>query len=367
MDRNSWIAVGVVCLASGALAGCSSAGGGDNPGPGAGGTSGSGGFSFGGSAGSAIGGSGGSGAGGADAGGADGSSGGSSGGPPTYVSNTPGAAVAESTSSGLEGLTVVSSNFSDEASGSQYYQRWTGLLYNGTAKVVCFAKVTAKFFDAAGAEVGAHLSFADGPPHMLSSSSLPASCLQPGTVGGLFSNGFSNAPISTNGIANITFEIDGSAKDTVPLHPSAPKFSNVMLSEKYGSGSGYWAATGSLTAVATIYNIRIDVYPVGADGLVPDRLGDVHLDTLAAGSSYTFDTTTYQGAPANMQILAFSDFIDGAKSFAAMPPEPESSVDSPEALEALAAATKTPEQHRTVRRLARDYQERMSRRFNATR
>ena len=365
MDRNSWIAVGVVCLAS-ALAGCSGAGG-DNPGPSAGGTSGSGGFNFGGSAATGIGGSGGSATGGADAGADSGSSGGSSGGPPAYVSNTPGAAVAESPSAGLEGLTVVSSNLTDEVSGSQYYQRWTGLLYNGTPKVVCFAQVTAKFFNSAGGEVGSHLTFADAPPHLLTSGSLPSACLQPGTVGGLFSNGFFNAPLSAGGVANISFEIDGSAKDAVPLHPSAPKFSSVMLTEKYGSGSGYWAATGSLTAVATIYNIGIDVYPVGADGLIPDRLGDTHLDTLTAGSSYAFDTTTYQGTPANAQLLAFSSFIDGAKSFAAMPPELESSVDTPEELAALAAAATTPAQHRTARRLVRDYQRRIRRGFEANR
>jgi hypothetical protein len=237
------------------------------------------------------------------------------------------------------------------------------LLYNGGAKVVCYAKVNAKFFNL-GSEVASHLGFADTPPHMLPNSVLPASCLQPGSIGAIYSNGFSNAPLST--ITDVSFDIDGLAYDSVPLHPSAPTISGVTLAEVYGAGTGYWAATGSLTATNTIYNVGITVFPVGADGLIPDRLSDTHLDTLAAGSSFAFETSTYQGVPATAQLLSYSEFIDGAKGSAAMPPTPNAEGEDPAQLKASVDVAVTPEQRHVVARRVRAHQAWSLLRFKAS-
>ncbi len=359
MDQSRWIVASFVLLVGGAVSGCSSAGSGGSPAAGgsagsgaSGGTSGTGGIPD-----AGTGGSGGSG--GSDAGGA----GGSSGGPPVYVSNTPGATVTEVPAADVTGLTVVSSNLIDEASGGQYYQKWTGLIYNGTPKVVCYPKVSAKFFNS-GTEVGSHLAFADTEPHLLPSSTLTASCLQPGSIGALYSNGFFSSPLSS--ITEITFDVEGLVYDSVPLHPAAPTFSGVALSEKFGVGSGYWAATGSLNAVSTIHNISIDVYPVGTDGLVPDKLIDANLDTVSAGSSYAFETTSYQGLKADKQLLAFADFLDGAKSFAAAAPPSAGSEDAAQ-LWALAATATTPEEHDVVQEKLRGYRAAMAERFRSSR
>ncbi|MEZ4227370.1 MAG: hypothetical protein R3B13_40910 [Polyangiaceae bacterium] len=363
MDRYSSTVSGLVCVALTCAVACSGTSGGGGSGSGAGGAAGGGGFSLGGSPSGGVAGSGAAGGSGGTA-----STGGSGGGAavPTYVSNTPGASVSEVPTAEVSGLTVVSSNLMSKPSGSQHYQQWIGLLYNGTSKVICYGKVSAKFFDGSGSEVGTHLAFADTPPHQLPSSALTASCLQPGTLGGLYSNGFFNAPLTPSNVATISFEIDGMPYDAVPLHPAAPTFSAVTLTELYGPGSGYWGATGTLTATSTIYNIGIEIYPVAADGLVPDRLGDAHLGTLSAGSSYSFETTTYQGAPALAQMLSFSDFLEGTSTFdvgSSATPQP----DTMEDLQALATKATSLEARHAARASARRFHDGVRARFLAAR
>lgn len=86
----------------------------------------------------------------------------------------------------------------------------------------------------------------------------------------------------------------------------------LQLTEPFGSGTGYWAVAGNLTATGTIYNIGLYTYPVGFDQLVPARPSDIHLETLISGSIWQFETTTYQGVKASSTIHAYPDFIEGS-------------------------------------------------------
>lgn len=287
-------------------AGCGS----DDSGGGAGGSAGSSGSSGAGGAGAASGAGGGSGGGQAGSGGGAGAGGSS--GAAGFASNTPGAQVTQDAQGAAEGLVVTSSRLVDEPSGNEYYQQWTGLMRNQGSQLICFPQVEAQFSGSGGTPIASHMTFASAPPYKVGSSSLTTPCLAPGEIGGFYANGFAPTPLDLNAITSITFTFDALALSggEVP-HPSAPTVSGLTLVESFGAGSGYWAATGSLAATATIYNIAVEVFPVWADGLVPDRLSDVHLDTLFSASSWAFETSTYEGEMATGALHAYVDFIEG--------------------------------------------------------
>jgi hypothetical protein len=264
---------------------------------GTGGGSGSGGFG----AGTAIGGAGGS--------GGSAGSGGSGGSTPTFASNTPNANVTQDAQGDATGLVVTSSNLLDELSAGQYYQQWIALIQNTGSSIACFPRVTAEFM-AGSVMVADHYAFADTPPYETGASTLSTSCLGPGEVGGMYSNGFVDDPLSLSNITQANFTIEAEIYPGTKPHSVAPTFSNVQLVETFGPG--YWGVTGTLTATGTIYNIGINVFPVLANQLVPERLGDVYLDTLPTSISYAFETTSYQGAKAPGPLHAFADFIEGS-------------------------------------------------------
>jgi len=90
-------------------------------------------------------------------------------------------------------------------------------------------------------------------------------------------------------------------------HAMTPTISNVTAEE---ARSFEWRITGSVQATDTIYNVSIDAYPILDNGIAADRLFDTHLETLATGTTWQFQTLTFAGT-APVEQLVFVDFLSG--------------------------------------------------------
>ena len=105
-----------------------------------------------------------------------------------------------------------------------------------------------------------------------------------------------------------------------------------------------------MLAAADVHNVGMDVYPVDAQGLVPDRLGDFHLEAFYKNTSWSFETNTYEDTQAPGQLHEFLSFIDGA--FMMLPPQAPQTY-SFEELRQMATAARTPKALAQVRALWR--------------
>ena len=215
------------------------------------------------------------------------------------------------------GIQILSSNLTQEAIGSDVFQEWLAEVKNGSAKTVCLMRIKASFF--AGSAILADVdAFADGPPYKMDISKVTTSCLAPGETGVFWD--LDEVPrltsISTATKATYTLELLGD--DLLRPHPDTPTVTPTGVFDRFGTGSG-WSLKGTVTAKATIYNNGLDIYPIDDRGLVIASLSAVHLETLFAGSSWDFQSSTVKTRFSKQHV--FPEWIDGAKT-AAVPREP---------------------------------------------
>lgn len=259
------------------------------------------------------------GASGAGAGGGSGGTGGSTGGAGTggtagsgaggFRSNPPGIVVQQSTD--VSGLVLLSSNLTQEPSGSGGFQQWFGEVLNQGARTVCFPQVTITFRLEGGALAIEFLSYADAPPYR-GGSALTLPCLAPNGRGGFYSNELGDS-IAIGSIRTATAQLTALEGTYIP-HPAAPELVSATAGPHSEIGNTWWAVSGELRATSTIHNIGISVYPRSATtGLLLDRLTDTHLDNLFGGLSWFYETIGHDGERYT-DFLRFVDFIEGPKT-----------------------------------------------------
>jgi hypothetical protein len=232
------------------------------------------------------------------------------------VSNTPGAEfVYVGTPGAGAGLRFKSARLTLETIASTF-QEWLAEVVNDSAEVLCLAKVTAEYKDAAGTVLAKPIAFADGPAWK-GFGTVSSTCLPPGERGGLWDLQQVTRTFSLSAVRRVEYKVEFlPVQDSVP-HPSTPTVTPGLVSDKFGTGT-YWTLRGTLRAVATIHNYGVDVYPIGSDGMVLANLTASNPGALLpAGSSWSFETSGAKQRYGSQ--LIFTSFIDGPPRSPALP------------------------------------------------
>jgi hypothetical protein len=229
----------------------------------------------------------------------------------SFISNTPSAVVTQTpVSSDAQPLIMISSNLVYSPSGNEYFTEWFGVVRNTGTVALCFVQVELSF-QVQGTVVEETAGFADAPAYL---SDIVVPCIPPGGIGIVYDNGFITTPPDLNDIDVLDILLEGhDYGDQVP-HPLDPNLNNVMITEPYGAGTGYWGLVGDLQAVGTINNVLINAYPRDDAGLAYAKMIAVTLDTITTGSSWAFETTT-ANAPFT-EYDAYVEFEPGAAAAA---------------------------------------------------
>jgi len=199
------------------------------------------------------------------------------------------------------GLTVISSNLLSRPSASQWYEQWFAVLANEGTSTLCYAQAEVDFVRA-GVIVAEHYGYADAAAHgVIGDSSNP--CIAPGEVGVVYSNGFADANVNAASVDEIQIIVVG-IPSTDPRHPHEPTRTS-MATEN-------WTVAGTATASGTIYNIGLDVYAYDDAGLVFERESDHHLETFYSGTTWDYETLSFEAA--FTQYEAYIEFLPGAGS-----------------------------------------------------
>src|SRR5579859_7680183 len=319
--------VGLVAVA-GASEACSSGGGDNGPAAATGSAGGGNAGATGSSTGAAgTGGAGGGAAGANNGGGGSGGSAGSDGGttgpleagpddvnaPQKTMSNLPGVDFQVTTMGAATGLSIATSNLTQDTSALVYVQ-WFAEVKNGGTKPVCLAHVKVAFESGSGSVVESLDGYAAADPYKAGSSTLSDACIGPGKTGVLWTNDIPSTAIDLKSITTAKVTIDASsAFDGAVPHPMAPAISGAGITQHSMLGPGSWSVSGQATAVADVYNVKEDVYVIDAAGFAVDNLDAFHLDTFLQGDTWKFETISgYTGAkPASFRM--FTSFIEGVK------------------------------------------------------
>jgi hypothetical protein len=235
---------------------------------------------------------------------------------PGTMSNLPGVDFQVSTMGAATGLSIVTSNLTQDTNGLVYVE-WFAEVKNSGAKPVCLAHVKVTFESTTGGIVESLDGYAAADPYKAGSSTLSSGCIAPGKTGVVWTNDLPSTAISLQSIKTAKVTIDASsAFDGAVPHPMAPTVSGAAITP-HSTLSSEWSVSGQATAIANIYNVKEDVYVIDAAGFAVDNLGAFHLDTFFQGDTWKFETITgYQGAkPANFRM--FASFIEGVKTSAA--------------------------------------------------
>ncbi len=210
------------------------------------------------------------------------------------------------------GIELISSRFTVEPSGADCYGQWFGAVVNNGTTTVCHVTAAATLRNLSGATVVEYYTYADTLPYrtLAGSSALTIPCLAPGEEGGLWTN-YLDVCFNMESVTDVVVELGASDYGAVEHHPLAPTITNAQVVDSYGS-SGYWSLEGIVKAstAGDVYNVGLTVYPRNASGLVLDQLLDFHLETLFAGATWSFSTSSWQGAVFS-DYLQFVDFIEG--------------------------------------------------------
>ncbi|WP_394833073.1 hypothetical protein LVJ94_41895 [Pendulispora rubella] len=223
---------------------------------------------------------------------------------PTFVSNTPNAAV-RAASQPRADLVLVSSNFKQEASESRYYREWLGIVYNAGRDTVCQTQAEVSLRDTQSAELVKFSSFVRAPAFKSPSGaifSLP--CVAPGERGVIYSNGFGPSEIAPTSVAVIDIQFEPSVYPGVIPHPDAPAVSGAL--RPWGLGGRYTQFAGSVTGGAhAISSLSVTTYPLDDKGLAVAQLDESFSGGLAAGETRDFDTVAVQG-----NFTKYIQFVD---------------------------------------------------------
>jgi hypothetical protein len=204
------------------------------------------------------------------------------------------------------GLELVSSNLVEELFDAEAYYSWFAEIENHSSIPACFVDAVISFRDAFGVEIKSFVAYADAAPYQ-GSLTLTVPCVPPGGSAGIHTID-SGSPLQLDRIRSAVVDFTHLSGTYVP-HPDTPILTNTAVTPWIGEG--YWAVSGTLTSVGTIYNIGLDVYPRGPTGLLLDRLSDTHLDTLITGQSWDYETLGLEGDRFET-FLQSVEFIEGS-------------------------------------------------------
>jgi hypothetical protein len=278
---------------------------------GSGGSTGGSGGSTGGSDGS-TGGSGGSTGGSGGAGGSSVGGNGGSGALPGVVTRTniPGLKFEyKGTDPAARGIEILSSNLTQEAIGSSVFQEWLAEVKNSGPLTVCLLSVSVRF-QSGGTVLAEIKSYADGPPYLSGLSGVTSTCLAPGDTGVFWDLDQLSRTTPIQSATTAEYTLDYLPQGQSRPHPDAPTIAPGAVVDRFNTGTG-WILKGTVTARATIYNIGLDIYPIDETGLVTDSLSATHLETLPAGSTWSFDSSSTKRRFSRHHV--FADWIDGVK------------------------------------------------------
>lgn len=228
---------------------------------------------------------------------------------PAFVSNTPGATVVDVGSPPTPGLVLVSLNFLQQPSGGQYYQQWLGEMENVGATPICDVSLNIVYEDASGNAIASPpTTYADADPYALSGFNESVPCIAPGKIGSFYTNGFADSMTALGSVATIAVKFGSLTEPGVAPDPNAPD----VTSQPQSTNLGY-EVNGTI-AVATnggpINDVRLDVYPRDATGLVLAQLSAVDLGAITQGSPFPFTTDAI--TPAFTEYRQFVQYIQGA-------------------------------------------------------
>ncbi len=197
-----------------------------------------------------------------------------------------------------EGLFLVSSNLLTSPSASEWFEQWYAVIGNDGPNTLCYVQAEVDFLSG-GVIVAEHYGFADADPFMEPDDQFESTipCIAPGEVGVVYSNGFASSNYGAMTVDAIEVIMVGSDYGAVVPHPMTPTYTPMATDD--------WRVGGTATSVADIYNMAIDVYAYGADGLVFDRQSDYHLDAFYQGATWDFETLSFDEA-----VTEFEDYID---------------------------------------------------------
>lgn len=206
------------------------------------------------------------------------------------------------------GLTLVSSNFTQKASGNQYYKEWFAEVFNGSKETQCFIEVNADFQDAAGGSLQKLHTYADGPSFELGTSVLTTACAAPGDTVPLWSNALDATSVSLAAIKKLSVELTAMARPQAVIHPSTPKLGKPT--QTYDAQLHWWTFSGTATAVADITNVKVEFWGKSG-GVVFGKSAAFHSADFLEGDSWSFKTLAGIEVATLDSATPYFDFIDG--------------------------------------------------------
>ena len=227
------------------------------------------------------------------------------------ASNLPGVDFQITEGSGAD-LELVSSNLTVDSVTN--YVEWFAEVRNNGPKPACFVQVAVDFTTTAGVPIESLNSYAAGDPYEIGSPDSVSTCIGHGASGVVWANDIPNtAPtLADINVAKVKLTQSDLGATAVP-HPSTPTLITAAITQHSQLGPGYWSLTGKSSAVATVYNVKADVYLESAAGLIVKNPAAFHLDTLTIGTEWDFETLTGYKGDKPTKYLFFWSFLNGAK------------------------------------------------------
>jgi len=229
--------------------------------------------------------------------------------PTTFVSKPAGVELVLDDAAKAAGFTLVSSNFTQKPSGSDFYREWWAELRNGTDQPQCFINVKADFQNAAGDSLQALNTYTYGSTFDIGSSvGLTATCAAPGEVVPIWSNALDGNMVAIDSIKKLGITVMATEKPGAVVHASTPTLAN--FKQTFEQGLEWWTFSGDVTATADIYNVKIEIWGKSG-GVVVGKSAGFHLDNFLKGSLWQFKTDAGIDVPTLESEKSYFSFIDG--------------------------------------------------------
>ncbi len=184
---------------------------------------------------------------------------------------------------------------------------WFARMENTGSVPQCSSLVTARFLDAAGAELFVMQTFLRGDQYRYPGPGTEqrATCVAAGDTTCLVAIELVPEELDVETIASIEYVI-GVGPEAPEPHPLTP----ILVSTELREGDTVVVGVLRNDADAAIGNLSVEVFPIQADGLILDALSDAGLGTLLPGESVEFETLP-SGAGAMADYEIFVDFLPG--------------------------------------------------------
>ncbi len=204
-------------------------------------------------------------------------------------------------------LALLSLNFVQSPSGSQYYQEWFGEVENVGSSAICYPQIAVAYEGPSGATILAmNNTYADAASYTSTGSTLSAPCIPPGKIGSFYQNNIADAAGSTSGVTTlaVTFGSLADASAETP-DPNAPTLTSTVESTNLGYG-----LSGTIAeSVGTISNVGYRAYPRDATGLVIGHLQATDLGVITPSTPFSFMSEAID-TPFT-QYRDYADYIEG--------------------------------------------------------